>query len=102
MLIRNWIDTVQLTDTFPLWYELILPTVQIKCHIFPIVAERIVLDEPMFQGVNLKKNNWSREELYDHSVKRGIKMGELARSHAWSAVERGIADEFVYFYMGTK
>ena len=56
----------------------------------------------MFQGVNLKMNNWGRAELYDHSVKRGIKMEELARSHGWGPVERGIADEFVYFYMRTK
>ena len=74
-----------------------MPTAEVKMTLPLVIVERIVLDEPIFQGVNLKQNNWSRAKLYDQSVKRGIKMDELARRHGWDPTERGIADEFVYF-----
>ena len=54
-------------------------------------AEGIVLSEPMMQGVALKKNNWSRAELYDNAVKRGLKMNELARRHGWGRDEISMA-----------
>lgn len=49
----------------------------------------------MFQGVNLKQNNWSREELYDQSIRRGLKMEELMKRHGWGPEERGIANALV-------
>ena len=54
-------------------------------------AEKIVLNESMMQGVSLRKNNWSRAELYDSSVKRGLKIYELAKRHGWGREEMGMA-----------
>ena len=47
----------------------------------------------MFQGVTLKQNNWSRADLYEENVKRGLKMEELVKRHGWGPAERAIANE---------